>query len=155
VPHGESSAGGCTFRKVCCRRGVWVMLCSFCLCSGVESLRALYQVAEQRVGALERNGWFASNAKCSNPVSLELIHSASITKQIDTALRRATVLFAATHTGSPEQYTQLCVLAQKLQRGCVVISATTPLMLPCFGMLARMVGSMNWGETTFFLQRKL
>lgn len=113
-------------------------------------MHALHQVAEQRVRALENNGWFANNAKCSNPVNLQLLHAEPLAASPD-IIECATVLFAATAI----RYDEICGVAQKLKKGSVLISATTPLMLPCFGMIARITGEMNWGETVFYLQRKL
>lgn len=116
-------------------------------------MHALYQVAHQRFGALDQTEWGRRNARNQSPIVVKSIHAEP--GQERCWIDRATVVFAATYGLVDAEYAVLCTLAQKLRHGTVIITATKPLFLPGFSTLAQFEGSMNWGETMFYLQRKV
>ena len=145
------------FYDIRCQMGKSVAVAAltecFANCTGIESMRALYQVADQRFSALEQTDWGRKNARSQSGVAVDLIH-ADPRREL-CWIDQASVVFAATYGLEPAEYATLCTLAQRLRNGAVVITATKPLFLACFSMLAQFKGSMNWGETTFYLQRKV
>ena len=111
----------------------------------------MFQVASQRALALESSSWFAQTTKSTKAIQIEILQ----TDLIDAGgwVADGSVLFAATI--GMDGHAALLDLAPQLQTGVVVITATQPIASEHFAIVARVPGAMNWGETIFYIHRKL